>query len=223
MNQYLTGTMIRELREKKGLTQAELAQRLFVSDKTVSKWENGKGYPEVSLLEPIAAVFDISVAELLSGRAVSNVNVSANMMRSKFYVCPVCGNVIHSMGEAAISCHGVLLTPCQPEQSDERHMILIEGVEDEYFVRIEHDMTKTHHISFIAALAPDRIQMVKLYPEGNAEARVQSRGVKQILFYCNHDGLFCVNVHRAIDGRRGSYDDSEERRELELAAKRILG
>ena len=84
MNQYVTGAMIRELREKKHLTQAELAEKLFVSDKTVSKWENGKGYPDVSLLENIAGVFDISVAELLAGKAVSNVNVSANMMRSKF-------------------------------------------------------------------------------------------------------------------------------------------
>ena len=41
MNQYITGTIIRELREKNRLTQAELAEKLFVSDKTVSKWENG--------------------------------------------------------------------------------------------------------------------------------------------------------------------------------------
>lgn len=223
MNQYVTGAMIRELREKKGMTQAELAERLFVSDKTVSKWETAKGYPDISLLEPIAAVFGISVAELLSGRAISNVNVSANMMRSKLYVCPVCGNVIHSMGEAAISCHGVLLTPAQPEPTDEQHKIFIEGVEDEYFVRIEHDMTKVHYISFIAALSPDRIELVKLYPEGNAEARVRMRGVKRILFYCNRDGLFCVDVHRAIDGRRAAYDDTAERRALEETARHILG
>ena len=102
MNQYVTGAMIRGLREKQKLTQAELAEKLFVSDKTVSKWESGKGYPDITLLEPIAKVFGVSVAELLSGRAVSNVNVSSNMLRSKFYVCPVCGNVIHTMGEAAI-------------------------------------------------------------------------------------------------------------------------
>ena len=113
MNQYVTGNMIRALREKKQMTQSELAALLHVSDKTVSKWENAKGYPDISLLESIAKVFGVSVAELLSGRAVSNVNVSANMMRSHFYVCPVCGNVLHSMGEAAISCHGVMLMPAQ--------------------------------------------------------------------------------------------------------------
>ena len=198
MNQYVTGSMIKMLREKKQMTQAELATLLHVSDKTVSKWENAKGYPDISLLESIAGVFGVSVAELLSGKAVSNVNVSANMMRSHFYVCPVCGNVIHSMGEAAISCHGVLLTPAQPEPASEAHALSIEQVEDEYFAHMAHDMTKQHYISFMAALSPDRIQMVKLYPEGNAEARFQMRGVKQILFYCNRDGLFSIDVRKAF-------------------------
>ena len=222
MNQYVTGAVIKELREKKQLTQAELAAQLHVSDKTISKWENGKGYPDISLLEPLAAVFGISVAELLSGKTVSNVNVSSNMLRSKFYVCPVCGNIIHSMGEAVISCHGVMLTPAQPEESDEQHKIFIEGVEDEYFVRIEHDMTKSHYITFLAALSQDRIQMVKLYPEGNAEARFQVRGVRRLMYYCNRDGLFSIDVHRAIDARPAGYDESTERRALERIAAMLF-
>ena len=223
MNQYVTGAIIRELREKKQLTQAELAEKLYVSDKTVSKWENGKGYPDLSLLEGLAAALDVSVAELLSGKTVSNVNVSANMLRSKFYVCPVCGNVIHAMGEAVIHCHGVPLTPAQAEETDENHMIFIEGVEDEYFVRIEHPMTKSHYISFMAALSPDRLQMVKLYPEGNAEARFKTSMVKKIFFYCNRDGLFSIDVLKSIHGRKSAYDDTKERRELERAAKVLFG
>jgi len=223
MNQYVTGAIIRELREKHHLTQAELAEKLFISDKTVSKWENAKGYPDISLLEPIAKVFGISITELLSGKPVQNINVSANMMRSNFYVCPVCGNVLHSMGEAVIHCHGVLLTPAQPEETDEHHMIFIEGVEDEYFVSIDHEMTKQHYISFIAALSPDRIQMVRLYPEGNAEARFQVRGVQQLLFYCNRDGLYSVRVHKAIDAKPAAYDDTAQRRALEQEAKRLFG
>ena len=194
MNQYVTGAVIKELREKKHLTQAELAAQLCVSDKTVSKWETAKGYPDISLLEPLAAVLGVSVAELISGTAVQNANVSANMLRSHFYVCPVCGNVIHSMGEAVIHCHGILLAPCQEEEADEEHNVFIEKVEDEYFVHMEHEMTKQHYISFIAALSPDKVQMVKLYPEGNAEARIQIRGVRKLLYYCNRDGLFAVNV-----------------------------
>ena len=176
-----------------------VVEKLCVSDKTVSKWETAKGYPDISLLEPIAKILGVSITELITGNAVNNVNVSANMLRSNFYVCPVCGNVIHSMGEAVIHCHGILLSPCQAEETNEKHMIFIEKVEDEYYVRIEHDMTKRHYISFIAALSSDKIQMVKLYPEGNAEARVKINGVKKILFYCNRDGLFSINVMKGID------------------------
>ena len=196
MNEYVTGAVIKELREKHHLTQAELANMLNVSDKTVSKWETAKGYPDISLLEPIARVFGISVTELISGNAIQNVNTSGNMMRSKFYVCPVCGNIMHCMGEAVIQCHGIQLMPCQEEEIDEKHSISIEMIEDEYFVRVEHEMTKSHYISFIAAVCVDKIHMIKLYPEENAEVRFPIRGVRRILFYCNQDGLFGCNVKR---------------------------
>lgn len=196
MNPYVTGAVIKELREKNKLTQAELAEKLNVSDKTISKWETAKGYPDITLLEPIAKVFGVSITELIAGNAVNNKNISANMMRSKFYVCPVCGNVIHSMGESEIHCHGVRLIPEIAELSDEKHKICVERVEDDYFVQIEHEMTKSHYISFIAALSSDRIQMVKLYPEGNSEVRFKISGIRQIFFYCNRDGLYHVNVNK---------------------------
>ena len=223
MNQYVTGTVIKELREKNKMTQFQLAEKLGVSDKTVSKWETGKGYPDITLLEPIAKVFRISVTELISGSTIHNANVSANMMRSKFYVCPVCGNVIHTMGEAAIHCHGILLTPLEAEPTDERHKIFIERVEDEYYVRIDHSMTKEHYISFVAAASSDDMQMVKLYPEGNAEVRFKLRGVRRIFFYCNRDGLFRVDPVKGIDDKESGYDDSQERRELENAADMLFG
>ena len=194
MDQYVTGVMIKALREKKHMTQVELAELLNISDKTISKWENGKGYPDITLLEPIAKALHISVVELLNGNAVMNTNVSANMLRSRFYVCPICGNVMHSMGETVISCHGIFLPPLEAEDVDEIHDGSIEVVEDEYFVTIDHEMTKNHYISFIAALSSDRLQIVKLYPEGNAQARFKINGVKSLFFYCNQDGLYKKNV-----------------------------
>ena len=193
MNQYVTGTVIKQLREKNKMTQLQLAEKLGVSDKTVSKWETAKGYPDITLLEPIAEAFRISVTELISGNTIHNENISANMLRSKFYVCPICGNVIHSMGEAAIHCHGIQLTPLEAESIDEQHMIFIERIEDEYYVRIDHSMTKEHYISFVAAASSDGIQMVKFYPEGSAEVRFKINGVRKIFFYCNRDGLFTVD------------------------------
>ena len=152
--------------------------------------------PDITLLEPIAGAFGISVTELLSGETVNNMNVSSNMLRSHFYVCPVCGNIVHSMGEAVIFCHGIRLVPAEAEPADERHGIVIEKSEDEYFIRIEHEMTKEHYISFIAAASADRLQMVKLYPEGNAQTRFKINGVRRIYYYCNRDGLFCYNINK---------------------------
>ena len=223
MNQYVTGTVIKELREKNKITQIQLAEKLGVSDKTVSKWETAKGYPDITLLEPIAEAFRISVTELISGNTIHNANVSANMLRSKFYVCPVCGNVIHSMGEAAIHCHGIMLTPLDAEPTDERHMVFIERVEDEYYVQIDHSMTKEHYISFVAAVSSSDMQMVKLYPEGSSEARFKIRGVRRIFFYCNRDGLFSMDVVKGIDDKESGYDDSQERRELEKVADMLFG
>ena len=223
MNQYVTGAVIRELREKSKMTQQQLADLLGVSDKTVSKWETGKGYPDITLLEPIADAFRISVTELISGNPIHNENVSANMLRSKFYVCPVCGNVIHSMGEAVIQCHGVTLLPAEAEAADENHVIMIEGVEDEYYVRVDHEMTKEHYISFVAALSSDGLHIIKLYPEGNAEVRIKRRGVRKICFFCNRDGLFTIDAVKGVDDRDRSHDDTEERRELEETAKKLFG
>ena len=196
MNQYVTGAVIKELREKNRITQSQLAETLGVSDKAISKWETGKGYPDITLLEPIADVFHISITELISGSTVSNVNVSANMLKSLFYVCPVCGNVVCSVGEAVVTCHGIQLVPLEAEPADEQHMVVIERIEDEYYVRIDHDMTKEHYISFIAAASPDDMHLVKLFPEGNAEARVKMRGVRKIFFYCNRDGLFSIEPRK---------------------------
>ncbi len=194
MDKYVTGAVIRRLREKKNLTQEELAQKVFVSSKTVSKWETGLGFPDITLLEPLAAALGISVIELLSGEDIKNCNRSFKMTRGKFYVCPVCGNVIQASGEALVCCCGITLPPLEAEEADEEHPIKVEVVEDEYYVTVDHPMTKDHYISFLAAVSDQGIQFIKLYPEGNAEARFKIRCVSRILAYCNRHGLFTVKI-----------------------------
>ncbi len=194
MNSYITGNTIKELREKKGLTQSELAKKLGITDKAVSKWETGKGLPDITLLEPISRVFGVSVAELISGETVTNKNVSANMLRARFYVCPVCGNVMWSVGESVISCHGIVLPALSAETSDTAHQTEIENVEDEYFVSVNHPMKKDHYISFVAAVSDNGIQIYKLYPEQDAAVRFKRNRVENIYFYCNKDGLFKVKM-----------------------------
>ena len=189
MDNYVTGAAIKRLRENKNMTQASLAEILDVSPKTVSKWETAKGLPDISLLDSIASALGVSVMELMSGISVVNRNISGNMLRSKFYVCPICGNILHTMGEATISCCGVMLPPIEAEEIDSAHEIVMEPVEDEQFVYVRHDMTKKHFISFLAYVNSDRLSLVKLYPEGNAECRFQIRGGGYIYLYCNHHGL----------------------------------
>ena len=189
MDNYITGATIKRLREEKGLTQTELAEQIGVSSKAVSKWETAKGLPDISLIELLAEALGVSVMELMSGNTVINKNVSSNMLRSKFYVCPVCNNIIHTMGDAVISCCGITLPPLEAEEVDDAHQINIEKVEDEYFVTVNHEMTKEHFISFIAHITLDKIQLVKLYPEGNAETRLNLRGRGYLYIYCNKHGL----------------------------------
>lgn len=190
MNNYITGATIKCLREKQQLTQVELAEKLCVSDKTISKWETGKGFPDISLIEPLSGILGVSIPELLSGEQVVNHNKSANLLKGRLYVCPICGNVLYAMGSALVSCCGVVLPPLDLESVDDEHTAVCEAVDAEYFVSISHSMTKEHYISFIAYCTGDRLEYVKLYPEGNAETRFLRRGHGMLFWYCNHHGLF---------------------------------
>lgn len=194
MDTYITGATIRALREKKGITQMQLADILGVSSKAVSKWETAKGLPDISLIGPLANALGVSVIELMSGNTVINKNTSSNILRSRFYVCPLCGNTVRSTGDTVISCCGIALPPLEAEENDEEHSITIEKVEDEHFITVNHDMTKDHYISFIAYLTTDRVQFVKFYPEGNADTRLQLRGRGYLYIYCNRHGLMKKKV-----------------------------
>ena len=193
MNQYVTGAVIKKLREKKNMTQAELAARLNVSDKTVSKWETGKGYPDITLIEPLASALKLSVIELLAGRDITNTNRSFNMLRLQVYVCPICGNTILATGETVISCCGIQLPPLEADVPDSEHVLRIEVVDGEYYLQLDHPMTKEHFIPFMAAVRYDGWEMIRLYPEGPAEARFRISGVRRLLWYCNHHGLFTMD------------------------------
>lgn len=194
MDNYITGATVRRLREQKGLSQGQLGDIIGVGSKTVSKWETAKGLPDITLIEPLARALGVSVMELMSGNTVTNRNVSGNILRSRFYVCPVCGNVIRALGDAVISCCGITLPYLEAEEIDEAHRITFEKVEDEQFLTVHHDMTKTHYISFVCYLTSDRVQFQKFYPEGNAETRFQLRGSGYIYLYCNKHGLMKIKV-----------------------------
>ncbi len=191
---YIKGKTIKTLREKKNLTQKQLGEIISVSDKTVSKWETEKGLPDISLLEPLSSALGVSVAELLSGENITNSNIGGNIRKSKFYVCPVCGNFIFSLGEGAFSCCGINLPALLPEVADDEHTFSVERPEGDIFIRFDHPMTKEHYISFAAYITYDGVSIKKLYPEQEAEIRFCFSGKGKILFFCNKDGLFEFSV-----------------------------
>lgn len=194
MDTYITGSTIKNLREKKKITQAQLADILGVSSKAVSKWETAKGLPDITLIEPLAKALSVSVMELISGDTVINKNVSGNILRSKLYVCPVCNNVVSAVGDAVVSCCGITLPVLEAEETDENHQITIDNVENEQFITVNHEMTKQHFISFVCYVTSDRVQFVKFYPEGNAETRLNFRGSGYLYIYCNKHGLMKKKV-----------------------------
>ena len=194
MENYVPGDTIRALREKKGYTQKQLADLILVSDKAVSKWENGRGLPDITLLEPLGTALGVSVAELLSGRQAVNLNRAGNMQKGSFSVCPICGNVLFSLGRGAFSCCGVTLPELEAEEGENEHAIHIDNVEDEHYVHLDHPMGKAHHISFLAHVSSDAVQVVKLYPEGDAAARFRLSKGGRVSAYCAHHGLFARKV-----------------------------
>ena len=187
---YVQNETIRALRERKALTQKQLAEKLCISDKTISKWETGKGLPDISLLEDLARALGVSLTELMTGDLQTNENRSANLRRMGFYVCPVCGNVITAVGKGSFSCCGIPLPVQEAQPEDNAHTITVEPVEDEICVTIAHPMTKSHYISFIAWVSNDRAELVKLYPEQDITVRFKKRGHGTVYAYCNLHSLW---------------------------------
>ncbi len=195
---YLTADTIKTLREGRKLTQRALAEAVGVTDKAVSNWESGRGLPDISLVEPLAAALGVSVAELLTGDVRQNANRAGNLLRSRFYVCPVCGNVLYALGEGSYSCCGVALTPAEAEEPDEGHALVVESIEDEWYVTLDHPMRKDHYISFIAYVTTDGVTIKKLYPEQEAAARFRCGQSGIIVAYCNRHGLVSVRTPRRV-------------------------
>lgn len=194
MERYVTGAAIKELREGRKLTQRALADLLSVSDKTISKWETGRGLPDISLIGQLAGALGVSVAELLSGSLVINKNRASNMLRGHFYSCPICGNIIYAAGAGSFSCCGVTLPPLEAEEPDEGHAVAVREIEYDYYVTVRHPMTREHHISFFACVASSRADILKLYPEQECEGRFPQSGGGVIYACCNRHGLFKVKV-----------------------------
>lgn len=190
MDNVKIGNLINKLRKEKGMTQLQLAEKLHISDKTVSKWERGLGCPDVSLLTDLSQVFGVDLEKLLSGQLDANEERGGNMKKLNFYVCPECGNVITAMTDAGISCCGKKLKALEPVKAAEEDKLSVEIIENDYYISSNHPMVKEHYISFVALLTGDSLTLKKQYPEWDLQVRIPGRTHGKLIWYCTERGLF---------------------------------
>lgn len=184
------GKLLLDLRKEKGLTQKQLADAMNISDKTISKWERGLGFPDVSLLHELSDIFSINIEKIILGRLDPNDIDGGNMKKIKFYVCPNCGNILTSTAECEVSCCGRKLIALIPKPADEKHRFTIEEIEDDLYITFMHEMIKEHYLSFVAYVDCDKVLLLKLYPEQNGEVRFPKMRRGKLLFYCSQHGLW---------------------------------
>ena len=189
MDQVMTGELIRRLRTDMGLTQKQLAEKLHVSDKAVSKWETGGGCPDVLLLPVLAEVFGVDMQALLSGSIDKNEKEKGNMKKLRFYVCESCANIITSSSDAQVSCCGKKLAVLDIKKADDNEKLSVKDTGGELYVSSDHEMTKEHHISFVAYQSDNCIQMFKQYPEWNISINMPLYRYGRLVWYCNKCGL----------------------------------
>jgi DNA-binding XRE family transcriptional regulator/desulfoferrodoxin (superoxide reductase-like protein) len=184
------GALISALRKEKKMTQKEIAQMMNISDKTISKWERGIGCPDVSLLAELSNILGINIEKILLGDLDEKKADAGNMKKIKFYVCKNCSNIITATTSAEISCCGRKLEALIPKLSDAYHTMDITEIEDDYYLTMNHEMSKSHYISFIAFTDYDKIMIKKLYPQQDMEARIPRMAHGKFLVYCSEHGLF---------------------------------
>ena len=190
MNQAKIGSLLRVLRQQMKMTQKELADKLGVSDKTVSKWECGQGCPDVSTLPDLASVLGVSMETLLTGQPLEQSRKGDNMKNLKFYICPQCGNVVTSSGSPTLSCCGRVLDAQAYQKPDEEHRLSIEEIDGEWFLTAAHPMEKNHSLMFAALVTAEQVILVRRWPEWDFQVRLPKRGHGLLYWYCSKHGLF---------------------------------
>lgn len=189
-----TGKLIAGLRSEQKLTQRDVAEKLGISPKTVSKWETGRGFPDISLISELSKIFSVDISKLLEGELPFVKPEAGNMKKTKFYVCEQCGNLFTGLGNGEIVCCGRTLSPLVAKTEDTLHKFNIDYVEDDFYITFSHPMTKEHYISFVSYVRFDRVLTVKLYPEQGGELRFPRMRGGTMYYYCSKDGLFELKI-----------------------------
>ena len=194
MDPVKTGRLIRKLRTAHAMTQKQLAERIHVGDKAVSKWENGKGCPDISLLNALAEVFGTDISILLSGEIRKNESENGNMRKVRFYVCGCCGNIIAASSEAAVTCCGSKLSSPELRKAAEDEMLTVTDMDGEWYITSAHPMTKEHFISFAAYVNDSAIMIFRQYPEWDMQITLPVQRAGRLIWYCRECGLLYQDI-----------------------------
>ncbi len=190
------GELIRKLRKEAGLTQRELADRLCVTDKAVSKWERGMGCPDISMLGALCSELRVDIESFLNGMLPSRPKEGGNMKRMRFAICPICGNILTASASAEASCCGRKLDWLSPAPADEQHLPGMEKTDGDLCFTFPHPMTKEHHLNFAALITFDRMVYVRLYPEQAVLVRFPYVRMGTLVFGCTQHGLFGADIRK---------------------------
>ena len=195
MNAEKTGSLIRSLRIKKGLTQKELAHMICVTDKAVCKWEKGRGCPNITLISQLSKVLEVDIQSILQGYLDKNKKIGENINHLKFYKCPTCGNLVTSIKSVELSCCGNKLSPVSAQtRSEPEYQPVIQEFDGQYSIKFNHPMTKSDYISQVIVVRYDQIMTVNLYAESEAIITIpQVRGIR-LFVITNKSELIAVTV-----------------------------
>lgn len=169
------------------LTQAQLAQKVGVVPRTVSKWECGQGIPDITLVTTLSEVLSLSLPALLSGACQSEAKSSGNLSRAHWYYCPRCGTLSFVSGNASIVCcdhplFPLVIKPCTFPVRAERDA-------DELLVSGDHAMDKSNYVAFVALQNSETIIMRRLYPESDFLVRIPVIRRAKLLVFSTSEGL----------------------------------
>lgn len=190
MDSVKTGELIYKLRTERNLTQKQMADQLHISDKTISKWERGLGFPDMSMLPALTELFGINAENLLRGELDANDMVGGNMKNIQFYICEECGNLITATAESDVSCCGKKLKAAQLQKAEPEQKLSVELIDNEYYISSDHEMTKEHYITFVGLLTGDTAIIRKQYPEWDLSTRLPRLAHGKLVWHCSKHGTF---------------------------------
>ena len=192
MNAENTGLIIKEIRSAKNLTQKELASIINVEPKTISKWETGKGFPDISYIPLLSEVLKINPSELLEGKLEEKEKDSGNMKRTRFYLCPKCHNILTSSSSDTIFCCSKKLNALT--EKDDKPECNIGIIDNEYFISADHPMSKENHLILIALIKDETVIIKRLYPEGSSDVYFPRLYRGNIILMDNRQNLYSYKI-----------------------------